>query len=213
MASEKLTQRTELAAGSAVDDQYMVVDTSDTTGSASGTSKRQTTQNLFNSIPNFTELNADPAPSADHFLISDNGVAKKITYQNMHGIYQTTIALSEANITNLNSTPITCVAAVSGHVITPIQVYAAFTHGTGAQSGKASLVFYLDGSTNIAVLSTQALSTIAANHWQYNTYGGNVGSTHALDNLPLKVTTGVAFTAGVFTACSIIMQYRLLKVS
>ena len=56
MANEKLTDRTALAAGSAVDDLYMVVDVADTTGSAQGTSKQQTTQNVFNSLDNLAVL-------------------------------------------------------------------------------------------------------------------------------------------------------------
>ena len=144
MANEKLTDRTALAAGSAVDDLYMVVDVSDTTGSAQGTSKQQTTQNVFNSLDNLAVLSANPAPSADSFLLNDNGTAKQITYQYMHGVYSTTIVLSEANITNLHSTPVNGIAGTADHIIQPIWASIIMTGGSGTQSGKASINLYYD---------------------------------------------------------------------
>lgn len=52
MAEVKLTAKTELATTPASDDQLMIVDTSDGTGGASGTSKRISVSNLMNFVTN-----------------------------------------------------------------------------------------------------------------------------------------------------------------
>jgi hypothetical protein len=74
MANVKLTAKGELTSGSATGDQYMVVDVSDTSSDPSGTSKRQSTQNLFNSINNLTEATSID-PDADFLLGYDTSAS------------------------------------------------------------------------------------------------------------------------------------------
>lgn len=66
MAGQRLTDKSALSANLAADDKLMIVDTSDTTGSASGTSKKidnkfiiQTDKVSFNNSQ-FTNLNTSP---------------------------------------------------------------------------------------------------------------------------------------------------------
>lgn len=84
MANEKLTDKTALSSGSATDDLYHCVDVSDTTGSAAGTSKKQTAQNLLNTVDNLTALGTTPA-SGDKILLydADASSAKTVTYSNL----------------------------------------------------------------------------------------------------------------------------------
>jgi len=75
MANQRLTDKTALASQTANDDLYMVVDTSDTTGSSSGTSKKvdakfviQTDIKTVNLDLNTTPLTLVPAPGAGHII-------------------------------------------------------------------------------------------------------------------------------------------------
>jgi|TARA_R100000482_G_scaffold44904_2_gene15724 hypothetical protein len=75
MANQRLTDRTALASQTANDDLYMVVDTSDTTGSSSGTSKKvdakfviQTDIKNVNLDLDTTPLTLVAAPGAGHII-------------------------------------------------------------------------------------------------------------------------------------------------
>ena len=75
MANQRLTDKTALASQTSSDDLYMVVDTSDTSSSANGTSKKvdakfviQTDIKTVNLDLNTTPLTLVPAPGAGHII-------------------------------------------------------------------------------------------------------------------------------------------------
>jgi len=161
MAGQRLTDKTALTEQTGSGDLYMVVDSSDTTGSAAGTSKKIDSK----------------------FVIQTDK-----------------ISVTNSEVVNLHSAPRTLVGALSGYMITVLNVNVLVTYASSTEVSSNDLYFGYDDSSNsyywkylrdFMNLKTDDLSySLQAD----NAAGGTFNAS--ILNKPFIMWSNAAFTGG-----------------
>jgi len=171
----KITDLTELAATPANDDVLHIIDVSDTTGGAAGTSKKIQITNLpsgggsgtVTSVATGTGLTGGPVTTSGTISLDDTAVAagtyvspESVTV-NAQGqltsitgggatIKSRSVTISNADVIAMayTDTPKTLVTGVSGKIIIPLQVFFVGTYSTSTETSSANLYVGWDAATS-----------------------------------------------------------------